>query len=322
MKRIGVFCSGGDAPGMNANVRAVVRRGIERGLEVWGILRGYQGLLEGQLQPLGPRDVSGLIDRGGTFLHTARCEAFLEPAGRARAAEQIRAHGLDGLVACGGDGTFTGALKLHAEHGIAIVGTPGTIDNDCSGTDHTIGFDTAVQTAVEACDKVRDTAYSHERVFIVEVMGRHAGFIALATAVAAGAEVALIPELPERDVAWCAARLEASRAAGKRSMLVVLAEGAGRGEEVVAQLDRLVPWASMRLTVLGHILRGGVPSANDRILATRTGAGAVDALLDGCDCHHIGVIANQLVRTPLEQVVGKKKPIDPELVRLIDSMAL
>lgn len=322
MRRIGVLTSGGDSPGMNANLRAVVRRGIERGLEVAGIMRGYQGLIDGQLCPLGARDVSGIIDRGGTFLHTARCAEFMLPEGRAEAARRLADLGIDGLVVCGGDGSFAGALKLHQEHGVAVVGTPGTIDNDVAGTDHTIGFDTAVQTATEACDKVRDTAYSHERVFVVEVMGRYSGFIAVETALAAGAEVALIPELPARGVAWCAERLEAGRLAGKQSMLIVLAEGAGGGEEVAAALTARLPWAKVRATVLGHVLRGGRPSANDRMLATRTGAGAVDALLAGCGCHHVGVVANQLRQTPLAEVVGAKKPIDGALIELIDTMAI
>ncbi|MCC7492338.1 MAG: 6-phosphofructokinase [Fimbriimonadaceae bacterium] len=321
MKRIGVLCSGGDAPGMNANVRAVVRAALERGITPYGIDRGYAGFLAGALRPLTSRDVSGIVNLGGTFLRTARCREFHEPAGRTQAAAVLRQHQIDGLVVCGGDGSFTGAQLLHREHGVAVVGTPGTIDNDLAGTDHTIGFDTAVQTAVEACDRIRDTAHSHDRVFVVEVMGRHAGFIALEVAVAAGAEVALLPEHPAHDTAWCCQQIALMQQRGKTSMLVVVAEGVGRGEQVAAAIDAQVPGTSARATVLGHVLRGGSPSSDDRVLASLTGADAVAALCEGATCHHCGVIAGRLVRTPLEEVVGVKKPLNPATVALLGTLA-
>jgi len=272
---------------------------------------------------LSSRDVSGIINRGGTILRTARCAEFLAPEGRAAAAAVCRRCGIEGLVICGGDGSFTGARLLHHEHGIPVAGTPGTIDNDLAGTDHTIGFDTAVSTAVEACDKIRDTADSHERIFVVEVMGRRCGAIALETALAAGAEVALLPERPEVDAAECARRLALAKAQGKTSMLVIVAEGAGSAPEVARVIADKLPGSSVRFSVLGHMLRGGVPSANDRLLATVTGAEAVRALVElGPDCcHHIGIIANQVVRTPLDQVVGQPKALDPELVAMIDVTA-
>jgi len=322
VKAIGVLTSGGDAPGMNANLRAVVRAGLARGLRVVGIERGYQGLIDGHLRELTSRDVSGIINRGGTILRTARCEAFMSPEGRTAAAARLREWGLEGLVVCGGDGSFTGALKLHEEHGVAIAGTPGTIDNDLAGTDHTIGFSTAVSSAVEACDKIRDTADSHDRIFVVEVMGRRAGFIALETAIGAGAEVVLLPEAPERGIDDCVQRLQAARQRGKTSMLVICAEGAMPGADAAKAIGEGLPGSKPRVTVLGHVLRGGSPTPDDRLLATWTGADAVAALCEGDTCHHIGVVANQLVRTPLEQVLSSRKPIDPQLLALIDVAAL
>ena len=322
MRRIGVLTSGGDAPGMNANLRAVVRGATARGLAVIGIERGYQGLIDGLLRPLTARDVSGLLDRGGTILRTARCMPFMDAQGRAAAAATFRDAGLEGLVVCGGDGSFTGALKLHAEHGIPVVGTPGTIDNDLSGTDHTIGFDTAVQTAVEACDKIRDTADSHERIFVVEVMGRHSGHIALEVAVAAGAEAVLLPERTEFGAAEAAATLAAAATRGKRSMLMIVAEGVMSGAEAALAMEQMVIGSRVRVTVLGHVLRGGSPSSDDRILATRTGDDAVQALLDGDHCHHIGVISDRVVRTPLDEVLATKKPLPASLIKLVDTMAV
>jgi len=322
VQRIGVLTSGGDAPGMNANLRAVVRGATARGLEVVGIERGYQGLIDGLLRPLTARDVSGLLDRGGTILRTARCQPFMDEAGRAAAAATLRRSRIDGLVVCGGDGSFAGALKLHGEHGVPVVGTPGTIDNDLSGTDHTIGFDTAVQTAVEACDKIRDTADSHERIFVVEVMGRHAGHIALEVAVAAGAETVLLPERPEFGAAEAAQAMSAAAARGKRSMLMIVAEGVMSGPEAAKAMESMVIGSRVRVTVLGHVLRGGTPSSDDRILATRTGDDAVQALLDGAHCHHIGVVSDEVVRTPLDEVLAARKPLPASLITLVDTMAV
>jgi 6-phosphofructokinase 1 len=323
VKCIGVLSSGGDAPGMNPNLRAVVRAGLYHGLRVVGIERGYNGLLTNCVRDLSSRDVSGIINRGGTFLRTARCKPFFQPEGRAQAMETIRRHGIDGLVVCGGDGSFRGALALHQEYGLPVAGTPGTIDNDIAGTDYTIGFDTAVGTAVEACDKIRDTADSHDRIFVVEVMGRRSGWIALVTAVTSGAEVVLLPERPQFGVEQCIECLQEACAKGKTSMLVIVAEGAGRGTEVASAIEKALGGARARAIVLGHLLRGGTPSSNDRLLATRTGEDAVKALLElGNDCcHHIGVVANRVVRTPLEAVLATPKAIDDELLELVDVMA-
>ncbi len=322
MQRIGVLTSGGDAPGMNANLRAVVRGAAARGLEVVGVERGYQGLIDGLLRPLTARDVSGLLNRGGTILRTARCQPFMQPEGRAAAAATLAREGIDGLVVCGGDGSFAGALGLHREHGIAVVGTPGTIDNDLSGTDRTIGFDTAVQTAVEACDKIRDTADSHERIFVVEVMGRHSGHIALEVAIAAGAEAVLLPERPDFGAAEAAAALAAAAERGKRSMLMIVAEGVMCGVAAAEAMEAMVIGSRVRVTVLGHVLRGGSPSSDDRILATRTGDDAVQALLDGAHCHHIGVVSGAVTRTPFDEVLAVRKPLPPSLIRLVDTMAV
>lgn len=321
MNRIGVLTSGGDAPGMNANVRAVVRAAAERGLRVYGIERGYQGLLDGALRELTARDVSGVISRGGTFLRTARCAEFLTSAGRARGAAVLREHGVEGVVGCGGDGTFHGLKLLHDEHGFQVAGTAGTIDNDLLGTDHTIGYDTAVGTAVEACDRIRDTADSHDRIFVVEVMGRHCGWIALETALAAGAEAVLLPERPDLGLDHLVGQLEQAAARGKQSMLIIVAEGAMSGHEAGQAIAERLPAARVRVTVLGHLLRGGSPSSDDRILATRTGTDAVDALWAGNCCHHIGVIANEVVRTPLAEVLDRRRELSDELVRLVYRMA-
>ncbi|MBI5834649.1 MAG: 6-phosphofructokinase [Armatimonadetes bacterium] len=320
MKRIGVLCSGGDSPGMNACVRAVVRTGLGLGLEVFGVERGYTGLVNGVVRPLVSHDVSGIINHGGTIVRTARCPEFREAEGRARAAEHCRRLGIEGLVVCGGDGSFAGGRQFWHEHGIGIAGTPGTIDNDLAGTDFTIGFDTAVNTAVEACDKIRDTADSHDRVFVVEVMGRASGSIALQVAVAAGAEVVLLPERPQVGPEQVAALMAQARALGKTSMLVIVAEGAGTGQGVAHAIELATSGLSVRASVLGYIQRGGSPTSNDRVLATMTGAGAVHALVDlgpAC-CHHIGVVTGAVTRTPLDDVVGRPKPLPADLLELVD----
>ncbi|MDM7323650.1 MAG: 6-phosphofructokinase, partial [Thermus sp.] len=269
MKRIGVFTSGGDAPGMNAAIRAVVRQAYALGLEVIGIRRGYAGMLLGEMVPLGVRDVANILQRGGTILLTARSQEFLTEEGRAKAAEKLRAAGIEGLVAIGGDGTFRGAMRLAEEHRIPVVGVPGTIDNDLYGTDYTIGFDTAVNTALDAIDRIRDTAASHERVFFIEVMGRESGFIALDVGLAGGAEVIAVPEEP-LDPKAIAEGLVESLQRGKNSSIVVVAEGAypGGAAGLLAAIREHVP-VEARVTVLGHVQRGGSPTAKDRILASR-----------------------------------------------------
>ncbi|WP_126210116.1 6-phosphofructokinase, partial [Thermus scotoductus] len=284
MKRIGVFTSGGDAPGMNAAIRAVVRQAYALGLEVIGIRRGYAGMILGEMVPLGVRDVANILQRGGTVLLTARSQEFLTEEGRAKAAEKLKAAGIEGLVAIGGDGTFRGAMRLLEEHKVPVVGVPGTIDNDLYGTDYTIGFDTAVNTALEAIDRIRDTAASHERVFFIEVMGRSSGFIALDVGLAGGAEVIAVPEEPV-DPKTIAEGLMESLRRGKSSSIVVVAEGAypGGAAGLLAAIQEHVR-VEARVTVLGHIQRGGSPPAQDRFLASRPGGAGAEGrhLLPHC----------------------------------------
>jgi 6-phosphofructokinase 1 len=281
MRRIGLLTSGGDAPGMNAAIRAVVRHALGRSLEVVGIRRGFAGLLAGELQPLTRAGVANIIQHGGTILGTSRSAEFLLPEGRARAASVLRGAGIEGLVTIGGDGTFRGATLLLEEHRVAVAGVPGTIDNDVYGTDFTIGFDTAVNTALEAIDRIRDTAASHERIFLVEVMGRTCGDIALGVGVAGGAEEVLIPEI-QTDLLTLAAELRQSWERGKRSSIIVVAESGeqGRSFRLAEEIERLTG-LQPRVCVFGHIQRGGTPTARDRVLASRLGTAAVDILLDG-----------------------------------------
>ena len=320
MKRIGVFTSGGDAPGMNAAIRAVVRHAL--GVEVIGIRRGYAGMIQGEMVPLGVRDVANIIQRGGTILLTARSQEFLTEEGRAKAYAKLQAAGIEGLVAIGGDGTFRGALCLVEEHGMPVVGVPGTIDNDLYGTDYTIGFDTAVNTALEAIDRIRDTAASHERVFFIEVMGRHAGFIALDVGLAGGAEVIAVPEEPV-DPKAVAEVLEASQRRGKKSSIVVVAEGAypGGAAGLLAAIREHLQ-VEARVTVLGHIQRGGSPTAKDRILASRLGAAAVEALVGGASGVMVGEVEGEVDLTPLKEAVERRKDINRALLRLSQVLAL
>src|SRR6266446_1838331 len=281
MRRIGVLTSGGDAPGMNAAIRAVVRHALGRSLEVVGIRRGYSGLLAGELQPLTRAGVANILQRGGTILGTSRSEEFRTKEGRARAAAVLRGAAIEGLVVIGGEGTFHGASLLAEEQAVAVAGVPGTIDNDVYGTDFTIGFDTAINTALEAIDRIRDTAASHERLFLVEVMGRTSGDIALGVGVAGGAEDVLIPEIPT-DLIAVGHELRQSWQRGKRSRIIVVAESGEQGRVFrVADEIRELTGLEPRVCVLGHIQRGGTPTARDRILASRLGAAAVDVLLEG-----------------------------------------
>lgn len=314
MKRIAVFTSGGDAPGMNAHIRAVERTADKRGLEVIGIIGGYSGMIAGHFEVLDRIRTANTIDRGGTILKTSRCPDFFEPDGRVQAAEQLWKHGIDGVVACGGDGTFHGAHALWTEHGIRIVGTPGTIDNDLAGTDFTIGYDTAINTAAEAIDKIRDTAESHGRLFFIEVMGRHAGFIALDVGIACGAEYVAVPEtLTDIDELY---RRIVSQGLDKRTVVIV-----GEGDElggalgISRKLEERYGVAS-KVSILGHVQRGGSPTVRDRVLASRLGAAAVDALLAGKTDVMIGQVANELSYVPLEQTWTDRKPIPPYLSEL------
>ena len=319
MDCIGVITSGGDAPGMNAALRAVVRAAIGRGTRVVGFYHGYEGVINDESLPLTSSAVSGIIERGGTMLRTARSRTFMTPEGRERAIETLRRSECEGLVVIGGDGSLTGALKLHEEFGFPVVGVPASIDNDISGTDFSIGFDTAVNTAVQAIDRVRDTAYSHERVFVIEVMGRRNGFIALEAGLAGGAEAVLLPEVPYSIFDVCDnLRLAASK--GKRSSILVVAEGAARAESIKEFVERNTGFET-RHVVLGHMQRGGSPSAFDRVLALRLGAYATSRLLAGHWGEMAGVDAKELVSTPLAAVLSTERTIDPDRLLLAEVMA-
>jgi 6-phosphofructokinase 1 len=318
VRHIAVMTSGGDAPGMNAALRAVVRRAASLGLKVSGVRRGFEGLLRGEFVPLGPESVHDIIHRGGTILLTARCEEFLRPEGQALGARRLREAGCDALVCIGGDGSLRGCLALEAL-GVPTVGVPGTIDNDLPGTDQTIGFDTAVNTAVEAVDRVRDTATAHERTFVVEVMGRSSGFIALAVGMGCGAETILVPEIPWQPEEVCA-RLRRGLSRGTRRNLIVVAEGAYRDRGLgPMELGRLIEASTgleTRVTVLGHVQRGGSPTAVDRNLASRLGAAAVELLVQGRHGLMAGIQGGTVVGVPLETVVASRRTLDPALYQL------
>ncbi len=315
MKRIAIMTSGGDSPGMNACIRAVVRYGSSRGLEVFGIRHGYDGMIEGDIVPMDRASVSGIIGRGGTVLGTARSPAFYTEDGRAAAAEQLRRFGIDAVVACGGDGTFRGATELRQEQGILVAGTPGTIDNDLYGTDYTIGYDTALNTAMSAIDKLRDTAQSHARTFFVEVMGRHAGFIALDVGLATGAEFVAIPETPTNFEALCEYMREFAE---PRRHIFVISEGDefGGAQKFADEFQKVFD-VETRVTILGHIQRGGSPSVRDRILATRLGVAAVDALLEGTSDVMAGLVDERVVLTPMRHTWERRAEINASLVDLV-----
>ncbi|MDW8107198.1 MAG: 6-phosphofructokinase [Armatimonadota bacterium] len=319
IRRIGVLTSGGDSPGMNAAIRAVVRTALYYGLEVCGIKRGYAGLLAEEIEPMSSISVGGIINRGGTILRTARCEEFKTPAGLQKAAAILDKHGIDALVIIGGDGSMRGGVELSRICPVKIMGIPGTIDNDIPGTDYSIGFDTAVNTALEAIDKVRDTAYSHERVFVIEVMGRHKGFIALEVGLAGGAEAILIPEVPY-DLANLIDKLRDSYERGKTSSIIVVAEGAARAEDVKKFLQEHTPY-HLRALVLGHMQRGGSPTAFDRVLATQLGHHAVRRLLDGHTNEMVGIEGGRLVSVPIEYIQTAVKTIDLRKLEIASIMA-
>lgn len=318
VKSIAVLTSGGDSQGMNAAVRAVVRSALFHGLDVYGVQRGYQGLLNDDLRQMDLRSVGDIIQRGGTILQTARCKEFLTPEGQQRGADILRARGIDGLVVIGGDGSYQGANKL-SKLGIKTMGLPGTIDNDIPFTDFTIGFDTAVSIVVDAINKIRDTMSSHERSSIVEVMGRHCGDIALYAGLASGAETILVPEVPF-DLAEVAERMKNNFAKGKRHSIIVVAEGAAKGEDVQQKISEL-SGIEARVTVLGHIQRGGTPTAVDRILASRLGDFAVRQLMNGDSGKSCGVIKGELVTTDIDTVVHSKKPFDMEMYELASRLS-
>lgn len=314
VKKIAVLTSGGDSQGMNAAVRAVVRSGLYFGLEVYGIQRGYQGLLNNDIFRMDLRSVGDIIHRGGTILQSARCKEFRTLEGQQKGAQILRDHGVDGLIVIGGDGSYQGANKL-SQQGIKTMGLPGTIDNDISFTDHTIGFDTAVSVVVDAINKLRDTMSSHERSSIVEVMGRHCGDIALHSGLASGAETILVPEV-EFNMDEVAERMKQNFAHGKRHSIIIVAEGVGRGEDVAAELVKRFPTNEPRVTVLGHIQRGGTPTAFDRNLASRLGDFAVCQLIAGQSDKACGIVKGELVATDINTVVHTKKPFNMDLYEL------
>jgi len=307
MKHIGVLTSGGDAPGMNAAIRSVVRTARKRGVQVTGIAHGYNGLIHSEFCDLDSRSVARIIERGGTMLKSSRSEAFYAEEGRTKAAQNISARGIDGLIIIGGDGSMRGAQALSAEHNVPFLGLPGTIDNDLVGTDFTIGFDTAVQTTVECVDKIRDTASSHDRLFLVEVMGRDTGHIALHTAIACGASAVLMPENPLSVEQLCQ-RLEYVRLRGKNANIVVVAEGNPTGDaaEVASSLEQITRDYETRVTVLGHLQRGGSPTAVERVRATLMGAYAANQLIDGRSDAMAGIIDGMPKLTPIEEVVSDR----------------
>lgn len=325
IKRIAIFTSGGDAPGMNAAIRAIVRNALHNDLHIYGIPRGYEGMIEGtNINRLEASDVSNIIHRGGTVLKTARSKRFLTPEGRKQAYENLMYHDIDALVAIGGNGTFTGALKFQEEYpDIPIVGLPGTIDNDLYGTDFTIGFDTAVNTAVQAVDKIRDTADSHNRLFFVEVMGRHSGYIALHTAIAGGAGGVLIPE-EETNIDELVKLLKRGTRRSKLFSIVIVAEGNQMGTvyDIARQVEEKVDkFDDIKVTVIGHLQRGGSPSAFDRVLASVLGFNAVEALLEGQAGVMVGIRNNNIHFTPFQEAITKNKTFGKDLLRMAHILA-
>jgi 6-phosphofructokinase 1 len=319
MKRIGVLTSGGDSPGMNAAIRAVVRKAIYHDLEVYGIQYGYAGLIEGDIEKMELGDVGDIIHRGGTKLYTARCEEFRTPEGRQKAVDQLNARGIEALVVIGGDGSFRGAEKL-TELGYPTIGVPGTIDNDIPGTDYTIGFDTALNTVIDAIDKIRDTATSHERTYVIEVMGRNAGDLALWSGLADGAETILIPE-EEYDMDQVVSRLRRGHARGKKHSIIIIAEGVGSGTEFGQKIQETTNLET-RVTVLGHIQRGGSPTGFDRVLASRLGARAVELLLNGKEGRMVGIEKNEIVDKSIPEVLKQKHQVDSGMYKLSQELSI
>ena len=324
IKKIGVLTSGGDAPGMNAAIRAVVRACAYYNVECIGIYRGYQGMIEGDFKEMGPRTVKNIINKGGTILKSARSKDFMNKEGRKQAYLHLKDNGVDALVVIGGDGTFTGAEIFNNEFQFPIIGIPGTIDNDIYGTSHTLGYDTALNTVVEAIDKIRDTANSHNRLFFVEVMGRDAGHIALNAGIGGGAEEILIPE-ENLGLERLIDSLKKSKESGKTSSIVVVAEGDKIGKNVFELKDYVeenMPDYDVRVSVLGHMQRGGAPSCFDRVLASRLGVKAVEVLLEGKTNYMVGLLADKVVLTPLEQAIKGQSRVDDELVKVSDIISI
>jgi len=323
MKKIGVFTSGGDAPGMNACIRAVVRTAVHHGIEVVGIIKGYQGILDKNFIPMTAHSVSNIIQKGGTILKSARCQDFRTKKGRKEAYENLKAEGIDGVVAIGGDGTFTGASVFMKEYpDIKFVGCPGTIDNDLYGTDFTIGYDTAVNTAMDAIDKIKDTANADARLFFIEVMGRDVGFIALRSAIATGAETVLMPETTT-SIKELVRTIQKHYDKKQASIIVIVAEGEelGGAVKVAKKVSKKFTDLSTRVTILGHIQRGGSPTAMERVNASWMGLEAVKALIDGKKGIMIGVVNNQVVHTPFEKAIKHNRAISPTLLEMVEVLA-
>lgn len=323
IKTIGILTSGGDAPGMNAAIRAVTRSAIYNGLKVFGIYRGYKGLVTDEIQEFKSQNVSNIIQMGGTLLKTARCKEFTTPEGRAQAYENMKKHGIDALVIIGGDGSLTGARIFAQEFDVPCIGLPGTIDNDLYGTDTTIGYDTALNTILEAVDKIRDTATSHERLFFVEVMGRDAGFLALNGAIAAGAEAAIIPEF-STEVDQLEEFIEHGFRKSKSSSIVLVAESelTGGAMHYADRVKNEYPQYDVRVTILGHLQRGGRPTAHDRIIASRMGVASIQALLEGQRNVMIGIDDDKIVYVPFAKAIKNDKPIDRELVNVLHELSI
>lgn len=319
---IGILTSGGDAPGMNAAIRAVVRTAHYYGMQVSGIMEGYEGLVQNAIRPLGVRDVSNIVQRGGTILRSARSKAFLTAEGRAAARRNMEMLGMDALVVIGGDGSFKGASVFYKEHGVPVIGITGTIDNDIHGTDTTIGFDTATNTAMELVDRIRDTASSHDRLFFVEVMGRTAGAIALHCGVAAGAEFVMVPERRQGIDELIGALERAAKT--KSSVIVIVAEGdeEGGAYDVARKVKARFSHYDTRVSVLGHVQRGGNPTVADRLLASRSGVMAVEALSAGRNDVMVGQLGGKMVLTPFEEVIGRTKPLDADLMRILGILSI
>lgn len=321
VKTIGILTSGGDAPGMNAAVRAVTRAGIYNGFSIKGIYRGYEGLLTGDIKTFTTENVSGIIDKGGTILKTARSKAFMTKEGKEKAYENIVKERIDALVVIGGNGSLTGAMNFAQEYDLCCIGLPGTIDNDLYGTDSTIGYDTTLNTIMECVDRIRDTAQSHERIFFVEVMGRDAGFLAQNSAIASGAEAAIIPE-DSTDVDQLARFMERGIRKSKKSCIVVVSESPKCGAMYYAdRVKKEFPNFDVRVSILGHLQRGGRPSARDRIFASRTGYGAIEAIMQGQRNIMVGVRNNEVVYVPLSEAIRSDKPFDKKLIKILDVLS-
>lgn len=323
ISKIGVFTSGGDAPGMNAALRAVVRAAIYYNKEVYGIMRGYEGMIDGELVKLGARSVGNILQRGGTILKSARSDEFRTPEGRKKALDNLKKHGIDSLIAIGGDGTFTGLHKFFEEHKIPSICIPGTIDNDLAGTDYTVGYDTATNTAVEAIDKIRDTALSHNRLFFIEVMGRNSGYIAINSGIAGGAVAIVIPE-EETSFEELYKKLTAGEATNRKSSLVVVAEGSkmGGATELARKVAERSSYFDIKVTILGHLQRGGSPSYFDRVLASRMGIAAVEGLLKGENDVMVGIRNNQIVYNPFDMIMKHRHEIDSESLRIAKILSI